>query len=192
MNARNSEPGRITVGNPKIGGTARVATHDAAGGKGKPMIEMKTILYPTDFSEYADHARMYVTEMAKSFNSSVLLMHTIQAPSHYEVAYNYELALNVEEIGEKRQKAAEAKLEEIAESIRKEGIEVETLITLGSPFVDIVSTARKRKVDIVILSTHGWGFIKHVLMGSTAERVVRKAPCPVLTVRKEEHEFVHP
>lgn len=156
------------------------------------MIKLKKILYPTDFSEYADHARMYVVDMAKAFNSKVLLMHTIQAPSHYEVAYNYELAISVEEIGEKRQKAADAKIAEIAESIRAEGVEVETLITLGSAFVDVVSTARKREIDLIILSTHGWGFIKHVLMGSTAERVVRKAPCPVLTVRKEEHEFVHP
>ncbi len=156
------------------------------------MIEIKKILYPTDFSEYADHARIYVTDMAKAFNSKVVLMHTIQAPSHYEVAYNYELALNPDEIGEKRQKAADAKIGEIADLIRAEGIEVETLITLGSAFVDIVSTARKSEVDLIIISTHGWGFIKHVLMGSTAERVVRKAPCPVLTVRNEEHEFVHP
>lgn len=156
------------------------------------MIKIKKILYPTDFSEYADHARMYVSEMAKAFDSKVVLMHTIQAPSHYEVAYNYELALNPDEIGEKRQKAADKKLNEIAQLIREEGVEVETMITLGSAFVDIVSTARKQEVDLVILSTHGWGFIKHVLMGSTAERVVRKAPCPVLTVRKEEHEFVHP
>jgi len=156
------------------------------------MIKLKKILYPTDFSEYADHARMYVTEMAKVFDAKVVLMHTIQAPSHYEVAYNYELALNPEEIGEKRQKAADKKLNEIAQLIREEGVEVETLISLGSAFVDIVSTARKQEVDLIILSTHGWGFVKHVLMGSTAERVVRKAPCPVLTVRKEEHEFVHP
>lgn len=156
------------------------------------MIEIKKILYPTDFSEYADHARSYVSEMARAFNSKVLLMHTIQAPSHYELAYNYELALNPEEIGEKRQKAADAKIEEIAAKLRAEGIDVETRITLGSAFVDIVAAARKDKVDLIILSTHGWGFIKHVLMGSTAERVVRKAPCPVLTVRKEEHEFVHP
>lgn len=156
------------------------------------MIEIKNILYPTDFSEYADHARAYVVEMAKAFHSRVLLMHTIQAPSHYEVAYNYELAINVEEIGERRQKAADAKIAEIADKIRAEGVEVETLITLGSAFVDIVSTARTRNTDLIILSTHGWGLVKHVLMGSTAERVVRKAPCPVLTVRKAEHEFVHP
>lgn len=156
------------------------------------MIEIKNILYPTDFSEYADHARAYVVEMGKAFRSRVLLMHTIQAPSHYEVAYNYELAINVEEIGERRQKAADAKIAEIADKIRAEGVEVETLITLGSAFVDIVSTARTRNTDLIILSTHGWGFVKHVLMGSTAERVVRKAPCPVLTVRKAEHEFVHP
>jgi nucleotide-binding universal stress UspA family protein len=135
---------------------------------------------------------MYVTEMAKAFKSKVILLHTIQAPSHYEIAYNYELAMNTEEIGEKRQKAADAKIDELAGKLRAEGIEVETRITLGSAFVDIVSAARKEQVDLIILSTHGWGFIKHALMGSTAERVVRKAPCPVLTVRKEEHEFVHP
>jgi len=63
---------------------------------------------------------------------------------------------------------------------------------VGSPFVEIVRYARTHDIDLVIMGTHGRGPIAHMLMGSTAERVVRKAPCPVLTVKHPEHEFVMP
>lgn len=155
-------------------------------------IEIKRILYPTDFSDLADHARGYVEAMASEFGAKVTLMHVTFSPSYYEVAYSYELSGDVTKIAEKTKKEAEKKLNELADKIREQGIEVDTVLTSGTPFVDIVKTARASNVDMIILSTHGHGAMKHVLLGSTAERVVRKAPCPVLTVRSPEHEFVHP
>ena len=66
------------------------------------------------------------------------------------------------------------------------------LLVVGTAFVEIVRAAREKNVDLIIMATHGWGPFKHMLLGSTAEKVVRKARCPVLTVRSPEHEFVHP
>ena len=71
-------------------------------------------------------------------------------------------------------------------------IEIATHLTIGTPFVDIVAMARRCDIDLIILATHGRGAIKQILLGSTAERVVRKAPCPVLTIKHPEHEFVLP
>jgi nucleotide-binding universal stress UspA family protein len=64
------------------------------------------------------------------------------------------------------------------------------LVRYGTPFAEITDAARTLKADLIILTTHGYTGLKHVFMGSTAERVVRHAPCPVLTVREKEHEFV--
>jgi nucleotide-binding universal stress UspA family protein len=67
------------------------------------------------------------------------------------------------------------------------------VVTLcGSPFMEIVAYAKAQNIDLIVLGTHGRGPIAHMLMGSVAERVVRKAPCPVLTVRNPEHEFIGP
>ena len=63
---------------------------------------------------------------------------------------------------------------------------------LGGPYVEIVRYAQERTIDLIVMGTHGRGFVAHMLMGSVAEKVVRKAPCPVLTVRHPEHEFVIP
>ena len=62
----------------------------------------------------------------------------------------------------------------------------------GSPFLEIIAYAKSREIDLIVMGTHGRGPIAHMLMGSVAEKVVRKAPCPVLTVRHPEHEFLMP
>ena len=62
----------------------------------------------------------------------------------------------------------------------------------GHPFVEILSDAKQHDIDLIVMGTHGRGAIKHMLLGSVAEKVVRKAPCPVLTVRHPDHEFVMP
>ena len=66
------------------------------------------------------------------------------------------------------------------------------VVRLGSPFTEIVRYAKAENIDLIVMGTHGRGMIAHLLMGSVAERVVRTAPCPVLTVRHPEHEFVIP
>ena len=153
------------------------------------MIELKTILYPTDFSENADHARPYVVDFAKRFQAKVVLLHAVPPPTY---APAYELPIDLKQMDERIQEAAREKIEKLQVQISGEGIETETVVDVGSAFVEIIRNARERNVDLIILSTHGYGAVKHLLLGSTAERVVRKAPCPVLTIRHPEHEFVHP
>ena len=83
--------------------------------------------------------------------------------------------------------------QESEKALRAAGLSgARTLIVAGTPFVEIVRTARAEGADLIIIGTHGRGAVAHALLGSVAEKVVRKAPCPVLTVRQGEHEFVAP
>ncbi len=79
-----------------------------------------------------------------------------------------------------------------AEHLADAGFPVMTEVQMGRPFIEIIRYAREKKIDLIVLGTHGRSGLKHVLLGSVAERVVRKAPCPVLTIRHPEHEFVMP
>ena len=153
------------------------------------MIKIERILFPTDFSEFANHARDYVVEMARKFGAKVLVVHVLATPAY---AVSYEIAVDVNALREQLQKAAEKRMAEVQAKFDADGIDVETVIEVGAGFVQIVVTARNRDIDMIIMATHGWGGVKHLLLGSTAEKVVRKAPCPVLTIRHPDHEFIHP
>lgn len=153
------------------------------------MIDLKTILHPTDFSRYGDHAIPYVTDFAKKFNAEVLLLHVLAAPAY---AVSYEVTFDLSALQDELRKAGEQRMAALQKSLEMAGIRARTIMKIGSPFVEIVTTARDENVDLIILATHGSGFLKQVMLGSTAEKVVRKAPCPVLTVHDPEHEFVHP
>jgi len=74
----------------------------------------------------------------------------------------------------------------------KKGITVETIHRVGVPFVEIIKAAREKEVDLIVIATHGKSGLSHILFGSVAEKVVRKAPCPVLSIRHPEHEFIMP
>ena len=79
--------------------------------------------------------------------------------------------------------------------VREQGLghlKVHPEVLEGAPFAEIVRYAREKDVDLIVMGTHGHTGLAHVLVGSVTEKVVRKAPCPVLTVRHPEHEFVHP
>lgn len=153
------------------------------------MIELKKILYPTDFSSYAAAARPYAVELAKKFGAEIIIMNVLMSPSY---AVSPEFAVDLTKIQKDMQTAAESSLEEVRKLVAKEGVPARTILEIGSPFAEIVHTAKSEKADLIVMATHGHGAVKHMLLGSTAERVVRKAPCPVLTIRHPEHEFVHP
>jgi nucleotide-binding universal stress UspA family protein len=153
------------------------------------MIELKKILYPTDFSEYAASARPYVIDLAKKFGAEVTVIHVLMSPSY---AVSPEFAVDLTKIQKDMQAAAESSLAEVRKIFEKEGITTRAILEIGSPFSEIVHTAATDQSDLIIMATHGHGAVKHMLLGSTAEKVVRKAPCPVLTIRHPEHEFVHP
>ncbi len=87
-------------------------------------------------------------------------------------------------------KKAKVRLSALGKKQAGEKITVETTVLTGSPHFEITEAAKMLKIDLIIIGTHGYVGLTHALMGSTADKVVRHAPCPVFVVRKKEHEFV--
>jgi nucleotide-binding universal stress UspA family protein len=149
------------------------------------MIALKTILIPTDFSEPSANALKYARAFAENFKASIHLLHVLELTAFY----GWEAPVIAREDLER---GALNQLEHLITETEKEQSCVLPVLRTGSPFVEIVRYAREANVDLIVMGTHGRGPIAHMLMGSVAEKVVRKAPCPVLTVRHPEHEFVMP
>jgi nucleotide-binding universal stress UspA family protein len=86
--------------------------------------------------------------------------------------------------------SARGEMQRLVQEKKLERFGTHTDIVEGAPVEEIVDYAKEKEIDLIVMGTHGRGWLAHVLMGSVAEKVVRKAPCPVLTVRLAEHEFV--
>ena len=153
------------------------------------MIALKKILVPTDFSETANLAVMYARALAEAFGASIHVLHVATDPARYlpvdAFAALPDLRIQLEADCLKR-------LDEILADAGVKNLEVHRALRLGEPFVEIVAYARNNAVDLIVMGTHGRGPIQHLLLGSVAEKVVRKAPCPVLTIRPPAHQFVMP
>jgi nucleotide-binding universal stress UspA family protein len=161
------------------------------------MMNIKKVLCPTDFSACADHALKYGLELARAFSATVYLHHSLDVPHllpGFRVGFG--MALDVSDERQKVEKAAKDMLarrgRELAEDAAEAGIMLQTRFTVGEPGRTIVALAVEERMDLIVVATHGRGAVKHLLLGSVAERVVRGAPCPVLTVKHPEHEFVRP
>ena len=153
-------------------------------------MQIKTILYPTDFSHGARAAMNHAVSLARDYDAKLILLHVIQDMTIAE--WYIPSSLSVVDLAEDMRKSAWQEMDkwgvEIASTIKN----VEKIVVNGVPFVDIVRTAREKNADLIIIGTHGRTGIDHMLFGSTAEKVVRKAPCPVLTVRMPGREFKMP
>jgi len=143
------------------------------------MMTIKTILVPTDFSDASVAAQEYALGLADAFQSAVHLLHVVQDP--YVQPWAAEaFGVSLAGVLERWEQDARAQLEQIAGA----GDPRVTCVTrVGHPFVEILEYAGEAQVDLIVMGTHGRGPVAHMLLGSVAERVVRKAPCPVLTVR---------
>ncbi len=153
-------------------------------------IEIKKILCPVDFSECSERALNYVCAFAEAYDAEVRLLHVLEAAGAV-FAYN-ELDVPEPELAQRLQAEYEERLRELTERIVRKGFSVSSEMVFGKPSVEIIQQARDWQADMIVLGTHGRTGLEHVLLGSVAEKVVRKAPCPVLTVRHPEHDFVSP
>ena len=155
-------------------------------------IQMKKVLYPTDFSDLSLRALLYAREFAEAFGAQLHCVHVIDEAYQYWTAMGPEMA-PVSPPVEDLTSMADGQMERFADE-HLVGCKYApvTKVLSGKPFAEIIAYAREVDVDLIVLATHGRGGLSHVLMGSTAEKVVRKAPCPVLTVRDRQHEFVMP
>ena len=144
------------------------------------MDTIKKILVPIDFSNYSKNALRYAVNFAKKFNSKIYLVYVVEPviyPSDFSMG---QVTFPVADI--EMNDRAKDELDNLAKSEIGSEIEVETIIKTGKPFVEINETASELDIDLIIIATHGHTGMEHLLFGSTAEKVVRKAPCPVLTL----------
>lgn len=155
------------------------------------MINIKKILVPTDFSETSKYAMEYALELAKSFNAEVEIVHVIFDES--QVVAFYLPQVTFQNLDQELEDAANKQMQEFLSSfpILNEIIYSVKMLK-GTAFVEIINEAKEYNADMIVIGTHGRTGLEHVLFGSTAEKVVRKAPCPVLTVKPKNFKFVMP
>ena len=141
-------------------------------------IRIRKIIVPTDFTAFSDHALDYATVIAKQFRSSILIMHVIE-PFTYSVTDMMQVIDHYVPL----KTIAQPMIENLQKRILKGGVKSTAFVTKGTPYLEIIKKARKDGVDMIIMGTHGRTGARHMLMGSVAERVVRMASCPVLTLK---------
>jgi len=145
------------------------------------MKDFSTILFATDFSEVSEYALDYAYTLAKKFNSKLIVLHVINEPVDLRGFYVPHISFD----------SLEKEIEDAAEKMMKkfclgrlEGLAAsDTVIVSGIPYDEIIAMAEKEQVSMIVLGTHGRAGLDHLLFGSTAERVVRRSRCPVMTIR---------
>lgn len=155
-------------------------------------LQVRKILYPTDFSELSLLALKYARAFSEQFHAQLYCLHVVDEAQQYWSALGPEatpVAPPVEDILEAAAKQMQSFHDEHLIGLEFAPV---TKVVLGKPFAEIVTYAREINCDLLIMATHGRSGLMHALMGSTAEKVVRKAPCPVLTVRSGEQGCVMP
>jgi nucleotide-binding universal stress UspA family protein len=146
-------------------------------------MKIKSILLPTDFSEFANYALSYAASLARQFSASIICVHVIE-PVAPTVGYTgLTEPLPIADLSEQLEESAERELPKIGACEECSGLEVEEVIAHGDAAAEIVRVAKERNVDLIVISSHGRTGLGRILFGSTAESVVRHAPCPVLVVK---------
>ena len=151
-----------------------------------PLLRLKRILVPIDFSQASLKAFRYAVPFAEQFGATLCLIHVIEKASFLNDVNNVVLARADEE----QVKEARKHLVTLAQKEIEELIPVNPQVRIGKPFHEICAVAKELEADLIIIATHGHTCLKRAILGSTAEAVVRHAPCPVLVVREKEKEFV--
>jgi nucleotide-binding universal stress UspA family protein len=142
---------------------------------------IKRILVPVDFSAPSRAALWRARELAATLGASVEILHVLDLPTPRHIAAEGYVPVPPEFVREMRRRAEERLEEWLATA--NVAADVQRSLGQGRPADEIVDCARDRSVDLIVMGTHGRGGVSHVLLGSVAEKVIRTAPCPVLTVR---------
>ena len=148
------------------------------------MITLRRILVPHDFSETSQAAVTYGIELARKFDARLHVVHVGEkARSDLEMEFPLGLEGAVED-------AVRERLLKILTPEECRELKPDFTVLTGAPHAEIVRFAKEQGFDLIVMGTHGRGFVAHAVVGSVAEKVVRHAPCPVLTVHSPQHEFV--
>lgn len=158
------------------------------GAQAASPFRLKKILVPIDFSDCSKKALQYAVPFAKQFNAALTLLYVVQVNYYVgEVG-----AVDMAALEKDMRSSGEKQLSRLAAEEVGPGVPCDTLVRSGRIVNEIVDAAKESGTDLILLSTHGHTGLKHILLGSVAENVVRHAPCPVLIVRPKEHEFLKP
>src|SRR6266545_1024272 len=152
------------------------------------ILDLKKILVPIDFSETSKKAFQYALRFAEQFDCEITLIHVVERISPM---VGGPLAFETFPQPQDDSIAAKKELAGLAARSRTNGSDsISSTIRTGHPPNEITKAAKDLDVDLIVIATHGYTSWRHLCIGSTAERVVRTAPCPVLVVREKEHEFI--
>lgn len=177
---------------PVAGGPARARgkkTGKSGGGRAPASkrsgdgIRMREVLVPIDFSVESARALEYGVALSRQFKSHLILMFVVDLPFT-----TGDLGTDIPRLENQIREKSEQELVRIAREVARKGCSVETIVSSGRPFREIIDVANRRKVDLIIVATHGESKVRHVVLGSNAERVARFASCPVLIVREADGE----
>jgi nucleotide-binding universal stress UspA family protein len=154
------------------------------------MPQFKKILVPVDFSQCSCDAFAYGLSIARQYHAKIILLHVVDFRT-YESIFHIHMVPQ-EQAFETLKKIAIKKLAEMMADFDTKDIDIDERVVEGHPFIEIVRTAAHDEVDLVVIGTHGRSGLDHILFGSVAEKVVRKAPCPVLAVKPKGLKFRMP
>jgi len=145
------------------------------------------ILVPVDFSEYTSDIVANAMEIARRFDSTIHLLHVIPNMDYFAPYESFMAAENVVAVQKGIEEEVQRDLEGLAKGIS--GIPVVKAVRMGVSFVQIVDYVRTEGIELVVMATHGRGGLEHIIIGSVAEKVVRRSPCPVLTIRPAKKQM---
>jgi nucleotide-binding universal stress UspA family protein len=158
------------------------------------MAKLRKILVPTDFSETANLAVDYAVKLAEA-NKAKLILFTVIGDLPLTDEEMMMLRVNLDSVKEYNKQhinAAKAKLQKLIRPSVLKRLKVQFMVRDGKPFVEIIRAAKDTSADLIVMSSHGHSRFAEILLGSTTDRVVQKAPCSVLVVREKQHEFKMP
>jgi nucleotide-binding universal stress UspA family protein len=149
------------------------------------LIGYRLFLVPVDFSDHSEKTIQYATQLAALTGASIRLLHVFQIPdfpaAFYQGLYVEHEAVKIHVETAKREALAQLSL--LAEQLHTDGLEAESILRIGNPYVEIVNAAKEFGVDLIVIGSHGYGGLSRLLLGSTTDRVLQYASCPVLVVK---------
>jgi nucleotide-binding universal stress UspA family protein len=154
------------------------------------MLRIEEVLCPVDFSEYSAKAYEYAQSLAQHYGATLLLQHVVQPLTSTYPYYAFPEAIN--EVFWNLETSADEKLSELMSAHPVDGFETQRFVHKGTVPECVLAFADSQGADLIVMGTHGRHGFDHFTMGSVTEKVLRKARCPVLVVRKPAHDFVNP
>lgn len=146
----------------------------------------RRILFCTDFSENSRNARQYAIEYAKAFKAQLHVLHVINSSQIGYPSMSEAIPIDIRAALEGIEESVDTALSLLHDECASEGAEPKTHTRIGLPAYEIVDFANENSIELIVMGTHGWTGLKHLVMGSTAENVVRTATCPVLSIKPGE------